>query len=243
MWILGFQDGLTSAGIAYDPLRHPGEKTWQQWLDDYPSLDRIFAPSRLADQPGRFFQSGRLQRLVTPASGPGWALMPHTAGFIDPLHSTGIAHSLCAIERLAMILQEHWDRESLVGELEGYSRRLERELDLVDRLVRGCYLGLGHVDLFRSFSMVYFAAATSFEIARLEARQPSPAFLCAEDQALSGVVDRLLELVEQLEKKNNLSGQDCSSFHDAVRREIEPYNQVGLCDSGRQNMYVHTVTM
>ena len=243
MWILGFQDGLTSAGIAYDPLLHPGEKTWQQWLDDYPSLDRIFTPSRLADQPGKFFQSGRLQRLVTPASGPGWALMPHTAGFIDPLHSTGIAHSLCAIERLAMILQEHWDRESMVGELERYSRRLERELDLVDRLVRGCYLGLGHVDLFRSFSMVYFAAATSFEIARLEARDPSPAFLCAEDQAFSGVVDRLLEIVEQLGGKNNLSGQDCRSFHDAVSREIEPYNQVGLCDSERQNMYVHTVAM
>ena len=243
MWILGFQDGLTSAGIAYDPRRHPGEKSWQQWLDSYPSLASLFASSRLADQPGRFFQGGRLQRLVTPASGPGWALLPHTAGFVDPLHSTGIAHSLCAIERLAVILEEHWNRESLAGELEQYSRRLERELGMVDRLVRGCYLGLGKVDLFRSFSMIYFAAATSFEIARLEGRQPSPAFLCAEDQAFSGVVDRLLEHVEQLGQKNNLSDQDCYLFHDAVSKEIKPYNQVGLCDSGRKNMYIHTVAM
>jgi len=91
--------------------------------------------------------------------------------------------------------------------------------------------------------MVYFAAATSFEIARLEGRQPSPAFLCAEDQAFSGVVDRLLEHVEQLEQKNNLSDQDCCLFHDAVSKEIKPYNQVGLCDSGRKNMYIHTVAM
>jgi FADH2 O2-dependent halogenase len=241
MWILGFQGGLTSAGIAFDPGRHPVEKSWQQWLDSYPSLARIFAAARLADQPGQLVCRGRLQRLVTPASGPGWALLPHTAGFIDPLHSTGIAHSLSAIEQLAGMLEEHWDRESLVPQLAGYSRRLERELALIDRLVAGCYRGLGQVDLFRSFSMLYFAAATNYEIARLHDRNPLPAFLCAEDESLSRIVDRMLAIVDRLAKQIDPSAAEISSFQETVARAIEPYNHVGLCDSTLQHMYLHTV--
>jgi len=241
MWILGFRGGLTSAGIAYDPKSHPAEKSWQQWLASYPSLARLFAPARLADQPGRLVSSGRLQRMVIPASGPGWALLPHTAGFIDPLHSTGIAHSLCAVEQLAGILQEHWGRESMDLQLVDYSRRLERELALIDRLVAGCYRGLGHVELFRSFSMLYFAAATNYEIARLQDHNPLPAFLCAEDESLSRIVDRLFVIVDQLAGQANVSTSDIRSFQEAVTRAIEPYNHVGLCDLTLQHMYIHTL--
>ena len=179
--------------------------------------------------------------MVTPASGPGWVLLPHTAGFIDPLHSTGIAHSLCAIEQLAGILQEHWGRESMDRRLIDYSRRLECELALIDRLVAGCYRGLGHVELFRSFSMLYFAAATNYEIARLHDHHPPPAFLCAEDESLSRIVDRLFVTVDQLAGQDSVSARDIRSFQETVTRAIEPYNHVGLCDLTLQHMYIHTL--
>lgn len=243
MWILGFHGGLTSAGIAFDPRQHSSDRSWQVWLDQYPSLAQIFSDARLADQPGKYIQSGRLQRHVTPASGPGWALLPHTAAFVDPLHSTGIAHSLCAIEQLAGILQQHWNRDSLTPQLAGYARRLEREIDLVDRLVAGCYQGLSHVELFRSFSMLYFAAATNYERARMGTARPGLEFLCAEDESFSLLVDSMLDEVGQLAGKTDLSPQEINSFRDTLANAIQPFNHVGLCDLSSQQMYSHTVTI
>jgi hypothetical protein len=45
-----------------------------------------------------------MSRLWSRASGPGWAMLPTTAGFVDPLHSTGIAHGLRGVERIAELL-------------------------------------------------------------------------------------------------------------------------------------------
>ncbi|MDZ4699150.1 MAG: tryptophan 7-halogenase, partial [Rhodothermales bacterium] len=133
MWWIRFNgahrhNGRTSAGFVLDERAYPLDFTrtapaeWAAIRDQYPSLSESFALARLADPPGVIIRTGRLQRLAGQAADAGWALLPHAAGFIDPLHSTGIAHSLLGVERLMRIVQAHWGRETFADALTGYER-------------------------------------------------------------------------------------------------------------------------
>src|SRR5690606_32879273 len=125
-----------SAGFVLDMREHPlrddleTQVEWNALLRRYPSLDRQFHGTQLTAPAGGLRRTGRLQRRLQQAAGPGWAALPNTAGFIDPLHSTGIAHTLCGIERLVQIVQQHWQRESLNAALIDYSNTVLQEIDL-----------------------------------------------------------------------------------------------------------------
>src|SRR5207253_5150383 len=86
--------------------------------------------------------------------------------FLDPLFSSGTAHSLLTIERLARIFSRHWGRPSLAEELAQYEAALLREVDFVDRLVHGCYRSFRRFDLLAAFTMYYFAGAIRSEECR-----------------------------------------------------------------------------
>lgn len=246
MWQLRFDNGVVSAGFALDathrPLRRevPIEEEWNTLLKKYPALAEQFAEARLVQPEGGLQRTGRLQRRVERIVGENWALLPHTAGFIDPLHSTGIAHTLCGIERLMAILERHWNRDSLPDALRRYETTVQQEFDLIDKLVHGNYLALDDFDLFVSFSMLYFAAATTYEHRRLAGRSPAgAAFLCADDPRFCQVVDavreQLIEGVDMSDRENM-----ATRFRDSVARAIAPFNLVGLCDPTVANMYRHT---
>jgi FADH2 O2-dependent halogenase len=166
-------------------------------------------------------------------------LLPHTAGFIDPLHSTGIAHTMCGIERLVRILEEHWGRESLPEQLQSYAATVGVEIEFIDRLVAGCYACLGEFDLFVLSAMLYFAAATTYERRRLAGALPAgAAFLCADDPQLQTVVARMSAVLQA-----NARGEERSSLgalQRFVAEQIAPFNVAGLCDPAVQNMYRYT---
>ena len=90
---------------------------------------------------GRTRAPGVLPVRAERAAGPGWAALPFTAGFVDPLHSTGIAHTLAGIERLAYVFERE-DTAPSSDALNAYSDTVRRELDFVDALVASCYAAL-----------------------------------------------------------------------------------------------------
>ncbi len=109
MWWLRFRDNRTSVGLVLDETAHSfrhGESADVEWNRILMRFPNLFEALRQAAPPYRLAHTRRLQRLNLDVSGPGWALLPHSAGFIDPLHSTGIAHSLSGVERLTRILTE-----------------------------------------------------------------------------------------------------------------------------------------
>src|SRR6056297_3503418 len=109
MWMLRFNDGLLSAGLVLDGKDKDhltAEEEWHSVVSNYPSLERLFDSAIIANPPDRFIKTGRLQRKLNKMYGDGWAALHHTAGFVDPLHSTGIAHSLAGVEKLLSILIE-----------------------------------------------------------------------------------------------------------------------------------------
>ncbi len=105
MWVLRFDNGITSLGWTSTPAsircplpQSPAEE-WAIMLEQYPAVARQIGSVRPAapfsvERP--LIRTERLQRQVATIAGDTWALLPHTAGFIDPFYSTGIAHSLLA---------------------------------------------------------------------------------------------------------------------------------------------------
>ena len=249
MWQLRFRNGILSAGFALDAADHaidaaePLEHEWTRWLERYPSLAAQFAAARLVQPPGGLRRTGRMQRRAATAAGRNWALLPNTAGFIDPLHSSGIAQTLCGIERLVVALAADWGRPAaLAGEMECYSETVLRDLTLLDQLVSGCYDARRNFRLFIAFSMLYFAAATTYERRRAAGQlSPGAAFLCADDVELCARVAALGERLRAMLSQGEPQHDEIVQYERDVARALQPYNSAGLCDPNARNMYRYTV--
>lgn len=241
MWMLRFDNGITSVGWSLDPRRHPlpakltPQQEWAQLLSRYPSVADQLRDARpalpfTAEMP--LIRTGRLQRLVSQAAGANWALLPHTAGFIDPFYSTGIAQSLLGVESLAAILSQSSSLADRMAELERYSQRLKQEFTLVDQFVSLAFQTMGRDPrLLHAASMLYFAAATTYE-SRRQAGQKD-AFLLADDEAFL----RMMEVPDATFR------QGCESIEAWVRSVqilTQPWNTVGLFEPRHPNMYWHT---
>lgn len=246
MWQLRFDSGLVSAGFAIDeaasPLDDslPIEAEWHALLRRYPSIAEQFTEAAIVAPAGGLRRTGRLQRLAARMVGDNWAMLPNTAGFIDPLHSSGIAQTLCGVERLTGILERHWQRPGLVDALAGYQSCLRSEFRLVDQIVAAGYASRNDFRLFAAVAMLYFAAATTYE-RRRQAGEMSPgsAFLCADDEHFAGVVaDTCRRLPMTSDAGRSLSSSEAFERHTA--EAIRPYNRVGLFDPTAKHMYWHT---
>ena len=104
MWVLRFDNGVTSAGVAVtDRLAAElrladGEPAWHRLLARYPTIATQFADARPIRE---FTWMPRLAWRSATAAGDRWALLPSAAAFVDPLFSTGIPLTLLGVERLA----------------------------------------------------------------------------------------------------------------------------------------------
>jgi FADH2 O2-dependent halogenase len=250
MWQLGFDNGVTSAGFMIDAVKHPLdpsvpiEAEWSRLMERYPSLAAQFAPAKIVAPEGGLRRTDRIQRYSPVVVGENWAMLPHTAGFIDPLHSTGIAQTLCGLERLAMILEKNWRLPSLAGELKRYEQILHQEFALADKLVTLCYLARGDFRLFTHAAMPYFAAAHTYEQRRKAgAIAPGAAFLGADNVDLVRAVNSIWRELRAIVGDGVSGPVDDSralTFQRHVAAQIAPYNTCGLCNPECKNMYRHT---
>ncbi len=251
LWMLRFDNNRVSAGFALDGNRYPmkysvsPDVAWQSLLDQYPSIKHMFEGAVLADTPGKRYRTGRLQRLWGQAAGSNWALLPHTAGFIDPLHSTGIAHTLSGVERVANMIAHHWQQPGLHPAMMQYSDAIIQELQMVDLLVAGCYPCFGKFELLSVYTMLYFAVAITYEERRTDAyKAGSPfnhGFLCADEPELVQTVQAGYDAL--VAAKDNAAQNSTSlqhSFRDTIASLIAPYNTAGLLQPEIHNMYAYT---
>jgi FADH2 O2-dependent halogenase len=239
IWVLRFNNGITSAGIMFDGERRAPdaacnpEAEWDVLLERYPSLGRQFRHAR-AVQP--WVRTARVQRRAQRVAGNDWAMLAHAAYFLDALFSSGNAHSMLTIERLGRILSRHWGRDSLHDELAWYESTLLREVDFLDRLVHGSYRAFGNFDLMAAFSMYYFTGAIRSE----ERRQQGLAderdeFLFSHHlpfrtSFVSGY-ERLLKFAATTDSNA------VRAYERQVAEDIAPYNTAGLCVPSKKNMY------
>ena len=245
MWMLWFNDCRTSRGFALENNRFSyedlsGEQIWNNTLEKYPALGNMLKGIALSAQPGRIIKADRLQRKLARCFGEGWVALPHTAGFIDPLFSSGIAHSLSGIEKLVRIIAQNRDNgDSLNTDLAQYEHAVFEELKLIDMLVAGCYQTMDCFELFNAWSMLYFAATIAHE-QNLMKKQMQGYMLCANDQNIQDMVHDGYADLQQLISNKVPSDEEIRQFTDRIRKRIKPYNIAGLLDPSLKNMYRHT---
>jgi FADH2 O2-dependent halogenase len=238
MWVLRFENGITSAGFSLDPDRHPlrpdesPEAEWRRLLHTYPSLARQFAHA----EPVRpFVRTGRLQRRLTRAAGPDWALLPHAAGFLDAWLSPGIAQTLFAVNRLGRILADERPGPARTRRLAEYGQTVLRELAWVDEITGTCFACFDRFPVLATAVMLYFTAAIYCEERERRGEAgPDEGFLLADHPEYRALAARLLE------RARTIPADAAAEFLADARQALEPYNACGLCDPGRRNMYPYT---
>ncbi len=241
MWVLRFNNGVTSAGFALNgDVSRPDETIapeveFERYLRRWPSVARQFARARPV-QP--WVRTRRMQRQARRVAGEDWALLAHAAYFLDPLFSSGNAHTLLTIGRLGRALGRHWGKASLEGELVGYERRLLREVAFVDQLVHGCYRSFRRFDVLAAFVMYYFAGAIQAETRRREGKVgEDDEFLFSHHPPFREAVFRGHEAVVGMTGEHGHVPGDAEGLAREVAREIAAYNPAGLCDARKKNMY------
>jgi FADH2 O2-dependent halogenase len=243
MWVLRFGNGVTSAGIAVtDRLAAElriadGEPAWRRFLDRYPSIAAQFAGATAIRE---FTWMPRMAWRTREAAGPGWAMLPSAAGFVDPLFSTGIPLTLLGIERLAAGLAEliHQSPSTNRQPIKNQESRITNEypaltladLDHVAAFVGGCYAAFPRFDQFTAYSMIYFAAASYSEMARrVDAPSRPRRFLCADHPTFGEATRRLSPAGPQ--------GRTRPTYFQEIAAASAPLNIAGLCDASKANWY------
>ena len=157
------------------------------------------------------------------------------------MFSTGIAWSLLAVERLALLLETATGTSGEVAAgLHRYGALLHREADHLERLVAGGYEAAARsFDLFVPWTDLYFAAASFSEIRQRLFDAPQgggteeawawEGFLGSSDQVIREAVEQTLEDLRE--------GPDPQGFADRVRHRIAPRNLAGLADPARNRLY------
>ncbi len=242
MWQLRFVNDVVSIGFALDAAEHPvptdvtPADEFHQWLQRAPSVAEQMRHARVVAPAVGIVRSGRLQRWRSPAAGPDYALLAHSAGFVDPLHSSGIAHSLSAVARLAVALDPARSADARQQQLADYALSMDHELAFIDELVATCYATRRQFGLFAMATMLYFAAATSCE------RQPgglSAGFLGAEWPLLRDAVRQSRQLLLAA-RQQVLSPNDLATVRRQLAGILAPVDVVGLFSPETPHMYAHT---
>jgi tetracycline 7-halogenase / FADH2 O2-dependent halogenase len=247
IWMLRFNNDLLSAGLVIDGSTHSRldynkpKDIWNEVLQPYPSVQSLFQSAVLAESPGKMIISNRLQRRLNRIYGEGWIALNHTAGFVDPLHSTGIAHTFTGVEKLLNFFEGNSTKDGRLSELDLIETNYFKELELIDLLVSSCYKSRGNFKLFTAAVMLYFAASIQYEQGRLNGKTPD-SFLCASDEKMFTMVKKTHADIVKVSERGFPAMEVCELVKK-IKTRIAPYNQVGLMDASKQNMYEHTAVV
>ena len=234
MWVLRFNNGVTSAGFASrvpeaggsdpaapDPAVDPGG-AWRAFLRRYPSIGGQFVRAE-AIRPWSCAEP--LAFRTTRCAGPRWVQLPMAAGFVDPLFSTGFVLSLLGIDRFARAL-EHGGPEP---DLAAYEADTLADLDATARLIGGAYRVMGRPRAFEALTMLYFAGASFAESAlRLGRPHLAPGFLLRDHPDIGPAFRALLADAGRVPDE---------PWIDRVTRAIDPINVAGLCRPEKGHWY------
>jgi FADH2 O2-dependent halogenase len=235
IWVLRFGNGLVSAGVAAVPALAAelgladGAAAWDRLLRRFPTVGLQFEAARPTIP---FVHRRPMPFRSAAAAGPGWALLPSAAAFVDPMLSTGFPLALLGIERLAAAIASSWGDPSFDTKLGEYEALTLVEADTAALLVSALYASFHDFPVFAALTTLYFAAASYAEAARrlgrpelsgsfLSGNHPvfGPALVACCRMALSRDPGRRVELLA------------------AIRRAIEPFDVIGLTDASRRNWF------
>ncbi|QDV43091.1 Tryptophan halogenase [Stieleria neptunia] len=242
VWMLRMNNGITSVGVVsplpgdasthHDTLQRATRALNDRFSGDA-TLNRVFRDSVLVAPGSAVATIGRIQRLHDPVVATNCLMTPTTAATIDPLHSTGIAHALAGVGRLADILLANHPGER-IGR---YRASILAEACHVDQMIAMAYRAMKYSSLhsfprFVASCMVYFAAAIACEERIGRGEMPGRLWQ-ADDEAFVAAVKQSANVID--------SDADDGEVVDQLRNLIAPWNTAGLFE-GDGNRYAYTAT-
>lgn len=244
LWMLRFTHNVTSVGIVGDTKllqQASPHRLWAQTLEQYPTIAKLLQGAQLIaplakNQPS-LGAIQRISRLWEQAAGPHWAMLPSTAGIVDPLHSTGIAHTLSGVLRLARILCAD-GKTPATDQLLKYSHEVVREVRWIDRIVSTCYCAQSEsFEMFCAACSIYFLSAIHCERESANSGTWENGFLFSQSDALHHICVELNERIAKVIFEQDLSKRTRDRKHtiDWLRIRLSRWNDVGLMDPSLKN--------
>ena len=205
IWGIRFDSGVMSVGITLDrdvwPLDESitAEEELRTIVDRYPTVKAVLGemvPIRPIIRTGRVHGgTDRIQFSVNAILGERFILSPHSAGFVDPLFSTGILLTGAFLNRFVPLAAKaakdgDWGMERF--------RPLEtvfmREVEMVDKVVGGMFRSwrFGHAT-FTHYWRLWLYVGSAMYLTRVAVPQ--------EDAAGPGVVAANIPSVERLVRR------------------------------------------
>jgi tetracycline 7-halogenase / FADH2 O2-dependent halogenase len=232
IWILPFNNGITSAGVAArssfaDDLKFSdGEPAWQRLLELFPTIKQQFARAKKVFP---FIHHRKLSFCSEVAVGKNWAMLPSAAGFIDPLLSTGFPLTISGILRLSQIIEQDWDSERFTHSLKQYESETLNELSVCENLVAALYRTMNDFQLFSRITHLYFAAASFMETAhRLNKPELAGSFLLNRHPEFGSALRRICQEAGKIANKDLIQ---------QIEQAIRPFDVIGLTKYSRRNWY------
>lgn len=249
LWFLRFADGTTSVGLVQPSANWSDEianapnrfSAFMDFIASFPTVGDLLCNASLiapVDPHGapRMAWMPRISRLWSQAAGENWMMMPTTAGIIDPLHSTGIAHSLSGVLRAADLLTADVSTARRKEALAQYSVDVVDEVRWIDQLVANCYMAAAHdFEAYVAVSSLYFISAIQCERQMSVSGEMRDGFLLARSTQLRRVMN------DTTRKLNQLSTSTSTELTSWMRQQILPWNDVGLLDSVSHNRLSRSV--
>jgi FADH2 O2-dependent halogenase len=226
LWMLRFDNGITSVGHTTSGVGHALD------LSRYPSLAALLREAAVVAPTAGPIATGRIQNLRDPVLDYRCLLLPTAAVTIDPLHSTGIAHALCGVERIADIVLAD-DGANQRRRVTAYRDAVLDEAAWLDRLVATAYCVMSDFPRFVAACTLYFAAAIRCEERYAVGDTPTRLWNADDPDFVSLVArgcDRLC------------SDESTQSVVDRLRVDLAPWNSAGLLDPAARNRYAYTAT-
>ena len=227
MWILRFNNGWTSAGLACtegvaERLRiADSSSAWQRLLDSLPNVRNQFSRAKPKTP---FTQIPRLSFRSASIIGAGWAMLPSAAGFIDPLLSTGLPLTLLGVDRLARILEQDWGSPEFSLSLNRYADQTDDEMLATSRLIAALYANMHDFEMFRAVSLLYFTAVSYSEtLRRLGRPECAASFLLHGDKIFGPAAYAITE-----KARTPLDKREKCALREDIYRLIERFDVAGL---------------
>lgn len=165
MWVIPFNNHekssnpVCSVGLNLDIKRFPKNKDltpemeFQNFLSKFPSIANQFENAR----PVRpWISTDRLQYSSSATMGKRFYILPHAAGFIDPIFSHGLIQTLLTISPLAsLILQALANDDYATSHFAPLERFQEKIFDYYDEIANSTYQSFRNFELMNAWLRVW----------------------------------------------------------------------------------------
>ncbi len=157
---------VCSVGLTLDPRVHPDEglspeEEWQKFMNRFPAVRQQFANAR----PVRpWVKAPRIQYTSRGMCGDRFCLLPHAAGFVDPLFSRGLVITTKGVNMVAAtVLEAVRDDDFSEARFKPVEEATKGWLKSADQMVSGSFAAFKDYELWNAWLRVWHVfGATRF---------------------------------------------------------------------------------